>query len=262
MDMIHLRTVGSNNFRKKPHHLANIMSVNPCSCSCVILSHDPAVVTSLGYLLRVVLQCECQIVVEADDAFLDVEPYIAAAPDVLFLYADASNQSALSQVPVPRSKGLETLVITVLKDLPDLGAQMYEAGAADVVHWPADLKEVALRLRHHLGDRWDSTKTINLETDWEAESYVAGAADLTTAEAQIVRILMAKDGRIVTRDELSMTLDARPWRHGDRKYDVHMAKIRKKLLAAFGSNLTVSTIRSRGYRLSTNGKNLFSSAQH
>jgi DNA-binding response OmpR family regulator len=98
-----------------------------------------------------------------------------------------------------------------------------------------------------------------LSTDWTAEAYVADFANLTTAEAQILRILMAKDGRIVTRDELSLALDARPWRHGDRKFDVHMAKIRKKLLATFGSNLTVSTIRSRGYRLSTNGSYLFAS---
>ena len=235
------------------------MSVNPCSCSCVILSHDPAVVTSLGYLLRVVLQCDCKVVTETDDAFVDLEPYFAPAPDVFFVYADPHNQSALSQVSAVRDKGMPTLVIAVLKDLPDLGAQMYEAGAADVVHWPADLKEIALRLRHHLGHKWDPSRTIDLSADWEAESYVADLADLTTAEAQIVRILMAKDGRIVTRDELSLALDARPWRHGDRKFDVHMAKIRKKLLAAFGSNLTVATIRSRGYRLSTNGSNLFSS---
>ncbi|WP_370399474.1 winged helix-turn-helix domain-containing protein [Sulfitobacter sp. JB4-11] len=205
------------------------------------------------------LQFECQVVTETDNAFVDVEPYFATVPDVFFVYADPHNQSALSQVSVARNKGLPTLVIAVLKDLPSLGAQMYEAGAADVVHWPTDLKEIALRLRHHLCHMWDSSSTIDLSTDWEAESFVADIADLTTAEAQIVRILMANDGRIVTRDDLSLALDARPWRHGDRKFDVHMASIRKKLLAAFGSNLTVSTIRSRGYRLSTNGSDLFAS---
>lgn len=230
---------------------------NTCNCSCTILSHDPAVVTSLGYLLRVVLKCDCEVIPEADRS--DIGPYCCPEPDVLFIYADPQDQRALSQVAAVREMGLSTIVITFLKDLPDFGAKMYEAGADDVVHWPVDLKEIALRLRHHLGDKWNSDAIIDLAADWEAESYITCVADLTIAEAQILRVLMAKDGKIVTRDELSMALDSRPWRHGDRKFDVHMAKIRKKLSGAFGENLTVFTIRSRGYRLSTNGSQLFSS---
>jgi two-component system, OmpR family, response regulator len=69
--------------------------------------------------------------------------------------------------------------------------------------------------------------------------------------------LFSHDGQIVTRDDLSYAVDARPWRYGDRKFDVHVAKIRKKLLDSFGSQMSVSTVRSSGYCLSTNGADLF-----
>lgn len=231
------------------------MSGNPWNCSCVVLSHDPAVITSLSYLLTVVLKCSTEAI--SDVADIAVAFGRESSPDVLFIYADAENQTGLAQAAAVRAQGLSTIVIALLKDLPVLGAKMYEDGADDVVHWPVDLKEIAFRLRHHMGKNWHSDAVIDLNADWEAEAYIAKVADLTVAETQILRVLMAKDGQIVTRDELSQIVDARPWRHGDRKFDVHMAKIRKKLSDTFGEGVTVYTIRSRGYRLSTSGSAFF-----
>ena len=233
------------------------MPENPCNCSCVVLSRDPVVVTSLTYLLSVILKCDVSAVTDPRDFV--VGGGRNASLDVLFVYVDPSDQSAIDLVRAMRDLELSTIVIALLKDLPDMGARMYEAGADDVVHWPADLKEIALRLRHHMRESWSPGAEIDLAADWEAEAYITGRAGLTTAEAQILRVLMAKDGQIVSRDELSMAVDARPWRHGDRKFDVHMAKIRQKLSEAFGENVTVFTLRSRGYRLTTTGSMLFAS---
>ncbi|KKN39508.1 hypothetical protein LCGC14_0742560 [marine sediment metagenome] len=72
-----------------------------------------------------------------------------------------------------------------------------------------------------------------------------------------MRVLYAQDGKIVSRDEMSLAVDARPWRYGDRKFDVHVAKLRKKLSKSFGDGISVSTVRSSGYRLCTGGANIF-----
>jgi len=37
------------------------------------------------------------------------------------------------------------------------------------------------------------------------------------------------------------------WVYGDRKFDVHITKIRKKLRDAFGERYVVETVRSAGY---------------
>lgn len=96
------------------------------------------------------------------------------------------------------------------------------------------------------------------EANWDAEAHIAAQAGLTMAEAQVLRVLIRRDAQIVTRDDLSHAVDGRAWRYGDRKFDVHVAKIRRKLHDTFGPQVTVATIRSSGYRLSTNGADLFS----
>jgi len=72
-------------------------------------------------------------------------------------------------------------------------------------------------------------------------------AQLTPVEAEIMHILLAHQGQIVTRNLLSQKLDRADWHYGDRKFDVHITRIRKKLKEAFGDRFLVSTIRSQGY---------------
>ena len=227
------------------------MSGNPCSCLTAIVSHDPAVVNAMSYLLKVILRCDADVL---DDDINWADGRITGNPDAFFLHAGKEDPVFLSRVRLLKARSPETVVIAMLSDLPDFGALALEAGADDVIHWPTNLKEVALRFRNQIGSKWNPDAELDFESDWDAGSYISAAADLTVAESQILRVLMAKDGKIVTRDELSMTLDDRPWRHGDRKFDVHMTKIRRKLQSAFGNRVAVFSIRSRGYRLSTNGR--------
>ncbi len=137
------------------------------------------------------------------------------------------------------------------RDSPDFGVQAFLAGADDVVCAPVPLKEFALRLRARLGARACGMAecTADLRADWDAEVDIVCRAGLTSAEAQVVNVLLAHSGRIVTRDALSQAIDRRPWTYGDRKFDVHMAKIRRKLTAAFGARVSVRTVRSSGYVL-------------
>lgn len=134
---------------------------------------------------------------------------------------------------------------------PEDPVRAFLAGAEDVVRLPISLKEMALRLGARLGaedcglaDCW-----LDLSADWDSEADIASRAGLTAAEAQVVNILINRSGQIVTRDELSHAIDSRPWSYGDRKFDVHVAKIRKKLTAAFGPQISVHTVRASGYRM-------------
>ena len=215
------------------------------------MSHDPTVVNALNYLLKVVLRCDAGVL---DNDMNWTDDRVTGGPDVFFLHASKEDPIFISRIRSLKNKSPNTVVMVLLSDLPDYGAAALEAGANDVIHWPANLKEVALRFRNQIGAHWNADAVLDLASDWDAGSYITAAADLTVAESQILRVLMAKDGKIVTRDELSMTLDDRPWRHGDRKFDVHMTKIRRKLQTAFGNRVSVFSIRSRGYRLSTSGR--------
>lgn len=125
------------------------------------------------------------------------------------------------------------------------------AGADDVVPYGHSLRAIALRLRARLGLLNSVEGKILLEggANWDASAYILDHADFTAAEAQIAHILISHNGEIVSRDKLSFAIDQRPWDYGDRKFDVHVAKIRKKLTHVFGEDASLSTVRSEGYQL-------------
>ena len=108
---------------------------------------------------------------------------------------------------------------------------------------PFSLREFDARLRLRLRDR-------GVAPAGESDEGGLAKLALTPVEARIVDLLMRDKGRIVTRNELSRLLHDCDWEYGDRKFDVHITKIRKKLRKGFGDRYTVRAVRSVGYLLS------------
>lgn len=150
----------------------------------------------------------------------------------------------------------DAILIALQKPEGRWGAEAFHAGAVDVVTWPTNLRELSARLTIRLPEGQMRALPAT-EESWDVEAYIALRAGLTTAEAQIMRVLFAQDGKIVTRDALSLAVECRPWRYGDRKFDVHVAKIRKKFAQTFASGISVKTIRSSGYMLTTEALGTF-----
>ncbi len=133
---------------------------------------------------------------------------------------------------------------------PEPTENLFEAGANEVVQLPFTLKELAYRLRARDAE-------IGLSFDFEPEQAqtldiaadVVHRGELTDIEAQVMLVLMERGGQIVSRDTLSLAIDNKPWSYGNRKFDVHVARIRKKLDSAYGNGLTLRTVRSAGYQL-------------
>ena len=114
-------------------------------------------------------------------------------------------------------------------DTAHSSADALAAGADDVLRVPFSAQElearVALRMR----------QAGMAETSTALKAPLVAGAQLTPVETDIMRILM------------SQQLDKSEWHYGDRKFDVHITRIRKKLKAAFGDRYHVRTIRSKGY---------------
>ena len=128
------------------------------------------------------------------------------------------------------------------------GITQFLAGADDIVAWPGPLEEAAARLCVRLGA--DPQKVRSLAALTSSSPSVLTELALTPNDKLILQVLFDRRDEIVTRDELSHAVDRRPWEYGDRKFDVHVASIRKKLEKAYGEEISVSTIRLAGYRLS------------
>ncbi|TDK50222.1 winged helix-turn-helix domain-containing protein [Antarcticimicrobium luteum] len=216
----------------------------------LIAEADAAMRMALDHLFSVILRRRARATGDPGEARSLLEQGLR--PQVLIAGRSGTPVEALALIRAAAALDMAPLIFALdWGDQPEAGVRAFLAGADDVVHAPVPLKEFALRLRARLGSRICGLADCeaDLGADWDAEADIVRRAGLTEAEAQVVNVLLSSSGEIVTRDELSRVIDRRPWSYGDRKFDVHVGKIRKKLNAAFGARVSVRTVRSSGYVL-------------
>ena len=219
----------------------------------MLVTGDAAVAHQLTYLFLVILKHNFEVVStfqRAAEHTIDM-----AAKDIVFVHIPDDCSGEIEAIEAMAAIDRKPIIIVIRNHDSACGIDAFLAGADDVVEWPCPLHELAARISVRLGHDLTEANLDQQNIEWETEAYLADRAKLTTVEAQVLRVLYSHQGEIVTRDDLSMAIDGRPWDYGDRKFDVHVAKIRKKFSQVFGSEISVSTVRSSGYLLSTENSN-------
>ena len=131
-----------------------------------------------------------------------------------------------------------------------------EMGADDYLPKPCNPRELVARLRAILrrsqaAGEGGITELVAGQTrvDPARRSARHGGVDLqlTSAEFNVLRVLLARAGHVVAKDTLSQQALGRELAAYDRSIDVHVSKIRKKLAVAGGEHLIVS-VRGIGYQ--------------
>ncbi|MGC1504555.1 MAG: winged helix-turn-helix domain-containing protein [Sulfitobacter sp.] len=224
----------------------------------LLVSSDNTLRNPLNYLVSVVLKHDFEAVEDVASArdILAKNAFI----ETVVVHLPGRECETLDLTQVAKSSKASPVVMVLASDEEDLSVQAFFAGADDVIAWPCSLRELAVRMFVRLNLPLNNELLQADDGSWDARAYIADRAGLTISEAQVMHVLYNHDGETVSRDELSLAVDARPWRYGDRKFDVHVAKLRKKLSDSFGDTVSVSTIRSLGYRLVTKGANIFDPA--
>lgn len=72
---------------------------------------------------------------------------------------------------------------------------------------------------------------------------------LTERESHILSILIEKEPRNATRDEIMRRVTGAEWDPMDRSLDVHISRLRQKVLTATGGDFSIDAVRGAGYRL-------------
>jgi DNA-binding response OmpR family regulator len=132
-----------------------------------------------------------------------------------------------------------------------------EMGADDYLPKPCNPRELAARLRAILrrvesrNEPEASAVTRVGETCVNAANRSAHHAgqdlQLTSAEFNVLQVLLARAGSVVDKETLCLEALGRPLSAYDRSIDVHVSKIRKKLANHGGRGLIVS-VRGVGYQ--------------
>ncbi len=132
-----------------------------------------------------------------------------------------------------------------------------ELGADDYVVKPFGVRELIARIRavtrragstRHDDDA-EPLRTGGLEVDIRARRVIVDGTEiaLTVKEFDLLAVLAADAGAVVTRKQLLEQVWETSWYGSTKTIDVHVASLRRKL----GEGATVETVRGVGFRLRT-----------
>jgi DNA-binding response OmpR family regulator len=158
----------------------------------------------------------------------------------------------------PRTAGIPIVILTAKGDETDAVIGLAQ-GADDYVRKPFGVKELMARVSAHLRARQRSAEddvprvlrfgTLVVDSD----RFVATLSDrelpLTTTEFKLLRHLVAKKGRVFSRNDLLDAVRGPDAIVTDRTIDVHVAAVRRKL-EEYGDYLM--TVRGVGYKFAEN----------
>jgi DNA-binding response OmpR family regulator len=137
-----------------------------------------------------------------------------------------------------------------------------EMGADDYLAKPCNPRELAARLRAILRRSESNTENsvqqaqltiglTTLDTSNRSAHYDQEDLNLTSAEFNVLRALLAHAGEVVDKESISQQALGRSLSAYDRSIDVHVSKIRKKLALVGAENLILS-VRGMGYQFVQN----------
>ena len=158
---------------------------------------------------------------------------------------------------IRQEKPSQPIIIMTAKGSEDDIVTGFKAGADDYISKPFSLRELMVRIEAVLrrsgkstGDEEIDTLGIHFDGKNLTASKDAASVELTRREMDIVSYLHRNKDRIVSKKELLKDV----WGYSDtgietRTVDIHILKLRKKIVSLIGDIPAIQTIRGEGYRL-------------
>lgn len=179
----------------------------------------------------------------------------AATPDVIVLDVQLPDGTGVAWCEVLRHQGCRVpiLLLTAYSGVPQRVTGL-DAGADDFLGKPFAMAELRARVRA-LARRGPVERTTVVEVgdaalDFGARRAIRAGAEVpvTGREWEVLELLHARRGRVVTRFEILETIWGEENDNTSASLDVIMGRIRRKL----GANL-IRTVRGEGYAFDDDG---------
>jgi two-component system response regulator RegX3 len=158
---------------------------------------------------------------------------------------------------IRRESEVPIIMLTARGDEPDRVAGL-ELGADDYVIKPFSAREVVARVRavlrrvtakgnHHARGALE-VDGVRLDPDTRSVTREGAPVELARKEFELLHLLMAKAGSVVTRDRLIDEVWDANWFGSTKTLDVHVSALRKKLDDDFSNPRYIHTVRGVGFR--------------
>ncbi len=216
----------------------------------LIVEDEPAYVEAL----RITMEVEgfdATAVMDGRDA---IRQFRAAPYDVVLLDLMLPSVSGLDVLRSIRKESQTPVIVVSAKDAESDVVAALELGADDYLTKPYSVRELLARIRA-VARRAASLElaesitfgSVSLDADRYQLTVGASVFDLPRKEFEVMRMLMERSGRIVTRDRILDEVWGLHW--GETKsLDQHIRRLRRKLEQDTEAPRIV-TIRGVGYRL-------------
>lgn len=235
-------------------------------------------------VLRRCLESEGYFVLEAGTSSEAMKALADNSVDLMTLDLGLGDDNGLEVArSVRRMSDLPIIIVTGRGDVIDRVVGL-ELGADDYIAKPFHLREVLARvrsvLRRHksndassrivgkrpprVGKETASDTTRTREPySWSFDQWTLKSAemllensegqrcDLTTAEFNLLRLLVSHSGMVLSRDQIMTGLKGYEWHPTDRVIDNHVARLRRKIELDPARPLIIRTVRGVGYKLAS-----------
>jgi two-component system response regulator CpxR len=216
----------------------------------LIVDDDP----KLCELMRDFLSQHGMTVAAVQDGLAGVREATARGFDVITLDVMLPGLDGFEVLRQIRRRTTTPIIMLTARTAPDDRIGGLEAGADDYLDKPFQPRELLARIRAILRRTTPAAAapagtlavggvrlSVARREAWCHDTPLA----LTTAEFDILEVLMRRAGLAVSRDELAAALYHRPASPYERTLDVHVSHLRRKLQAA-GVD-AIRTVRAVGY---------------
>jgi DNA-binding response OmpR family regulator len=230
--------------------------VYPGAVTMVLLVEDDAAIA--GPLSRA-LQREGYEVDVVGDGQAALHHAGAAGPDLMVLDLGLPGMDGLEVCRRVRvdQPDLPVLMLTARTDEVDFVVGL-DAGADDYVGKPVRLAELLARVRALLRRRAPEVLEaggVRLEPSARRVTVDGAEIGLANKEFELLRVLMAHAGQVVSREEILREVWNDPEMKTSKTLDMHMSWLRRKLADDGGNGGSVgrriSTVRGVGFRFNT-----------
>jgi two-component system response regulator RegX3 len=226
------------------------------SRTVLIIEDEPA----LSDAIRYSLEREGYVVLVADDGLAGLELERRNSPDLVLLDLMLPSLHGLDVLRSLRSRSSVPVIVVTARDGEADKVAGLELGADDYVTKPFSMRELVARVganlrRSTIAIGLDEVILVGGDVELDVGRHVATVrgieVDLRPKEFALLEMLMERNGKLVTRDDLIAEIWGYDYFGDTKTLDVHIKRVRSKIERDPKKPVYIVTVRGMGYKFLT-----------